>query len=101
MGQFWTKLTLGDNVLGTRQKDKQRKNCEHCTTQVVDQDDHDYEGHDNHDVPLDHDYHLDHDDVHLNHDDNCSYFKRKLEAVHKQVGGCLMSYMRRALNDEW
>ena len=22
MGQFWTKMTLGDNVLGTRQKDK-------------------------------------------------------------------------------
>ena len=55
-------------------------------------DDH---GHDNHDDHLDHLHHLDHDDHledddHLDHDELMTIkFVRKLEVVHKEVGGYL------------
>ena len=41
---------------------------------------------------LDHDDHLE-DDDHLDHDELMTIkFVRKLEVVHKEVGGCLISY---------
>ena len=57
-------------------------------------DDH---GHDNHDDHLDH-LHLDYDDYledddHLDHNELMTIkFVRKLEVVHKDVGGCPISY---------
>ena len=54
-------------------------------------------GHDNHDDHLDHLHHLDYDDYledddHLDHDELMIKFVRKLEVVHKEVLGCLISY---------
>ena len=50
-------------------------------------------GYDNHDYYLDHLHHLDHDDHledddHLDHDELMTISVRKLEVVHKEVGGC-------------
>ena len=56
---------------------KHGKNCESCKSQVT------------WNVP-DHYDHGDHDD-HGNHEEVGSYM-RKLEVVHKEVGGCLISY---------
>ena len=55
-------------------------------------DDHGHNSHDDHLNHLHHDDHLE-DDDHLNHDELMTIkFVRKLEVVHKKVGGCLISY---------